>query len=76
MGFAPPEGEDQEVVVSIIGPEKGIPNSEVEKFNADFKSFTEAVKALRERYPRLRARVSRISYTKKDSRESFEHRPS
>jgi hypothetical protein len=76
MGFAPPRGEDQEVVVSITGPEKGVPNADVEKFNADFKSFTEEVQALRKKYPRLKVRVSRISYMKKDPQESFEYRPS
>jgi|RhiMetdeSRZDD1v2_1073273.scaffolds.fasta_scaffold152911_3 hypothetical protein len=74
MGGPPQPGEDQEVVVSVTGPEKGDKAPDVDSFNADFKKFTTEVQDLRKKYPRLKVKVGKISYKKRDPQDSFEYR--
>lgn len=74
MGGVPQPGEDQEVVVSITGPEQNESAGDVSAFNAEFKKFTEEVQELRRKYSRLKVKVSKISYTKKDRDDSFGYR--
>jgi YbbR domain-containing protein len=71
MGGPPMPGEDQNVTVTVTGPDKGDNSSE---YNSDFKKFVDEMQALRKKYTRLKVTVRKITYEKKDRNDSFEYR--
>ena len=72
MGGPPDFGEDQESTVSISGPDKNASKTEKDAYDAEFNEFKKAVRELRKKYPRLKARIARITYTKRDPNDSFD----
>ena len=72
MGGPPLPGEDQDVNITVTGPDKS--DQDVNTYNADFKKFVGEVQELRKKYPRLKVKVSKITYKKKDPQDSFEYR--
>ena len=71
MGGPPDLGEEQQTTVSISGPDKGASKADKEAFDADFAEFKKKVRDLRKNYPRLKMKVSKIAFTKKDPNDSF-----
>lgn len=72
MGGPPQPGEDQDVSVTVTGPDKNDPS--VGDYNNDFKNFVADMQALRKKYARLKIKVLKISYRKKSDSDSFEYR--
>jgi hypothetical protein len=73
MGGPPQPGEDQEVTVDLDGPEDGASDKEKDDFKKSFEQWKKDIAALREKYAKLKIkiRVSKIAYKKKDPDESF-----
>lgn len=72
MGGSPDRGEDQEVTISIAGPEKTATTEEMDTFKAQFEKFKADVKKLREAFKAGKVTVTKITYVKKDAKDSFE----
>ncbi|HZP35368.1 MAG TPA: hypothetical protein VFE48_02635 [Methylomirabilota bacterium] len=71
MGGPPLPGEDQEVTVDITGPDADASPKEREAFEKSFNDWKKDINALRQKYGKLKVKVSKITYKKKNPDESF-----
>jgi hypothetical protein len=68
MGDPTEPGEDQEATVVIEGPPANADPPTKAEYDADFTKFKAEVRQLYKRYPRLRIRLRRVTYVKKEER--------
>jgi hypothetical protein len=66
MGDPTEQGEDQEATIIIEGPPASASKSAKAEFDSDFKDFKAEVKKAYAKYPRLKVRLKRLHYVKKD----------
>lgn len=71
MGGPPDEGEEEQVTVNISGPKKGSTPAELAKYKEAFDKYKAGVKKVRAEFKLLEAKVYKVTYRKKDPKDSF-----